>query len=170
MKTERVYLLGFMGSGKTTLGRWLADAMEWSFIDLDLFIESKYHKTIPHIFEEKGEDSFREMEAKCLKEVSTFENVIIGTGGGTPCFYDNMKVMNSTGLSIYLNLTPQVIYDRLLTSKSQRPLIAGKSGNELLDFIAVKLTEREGFYKRATLIVDADKWLIEDYIKAIKSS
>ncbi|TLX77735.1 shikimate kinase [Labilibacter sediminis] len=170
MKTERVYLIGFMGSGKSTLGRWLAEAMEWSFIDLDHFIENKYHKTIPQIFEEYGEDGFREMEASCLKEVSAFEKVIVGAGGGTPCFFNNMDIMNDTGLSIYLQLTPQVIYDRLQTSKSKRPLIAGKAGDELLDFIAAKLSEREGFYKQAILSADAENWQVEDYISAIEKA
>ena len=170
MKTERVYLIGFMGSGKSTLGRWLAEAMDWSFIDLDHFIENKYHKTIPQIFEDYGEDGFRDMEAKCLQEVSEFEKVIVGSGGGTPCFFNNMEVMNSTGLSIYLKLTPQVIYDRLQTSQAKRPLIAGKSGDELLDFIAVKLAERESFYKQAILSADAEKWQVEDFVSAIKNA
>lgn len=169
--TERVYLIGFMGSGKSTLGRWLTDAMEgWTFIDLDHFIENKYHKTIPQIFEEKGEEEFRKMEASCLQEVSSFEKVIVGSGGGTPCFYNNMEVMNNTGLAVYLQLTPQVIYDRLQTSKNKRPLIEGKQGDELLDFIAVKLAEREGFYKQAKLIADADNWKVEDFVKAVENN
>ncbi|WP_066630172.1 shikimate kinase [Labilibacter marinus] len=168
--TERVYLIGFMGSGKSTLGRWLTDAMEgWTFIDLDHFIENKYHKTIPQIFEEKGETEFRKMESSCLKEVSTFEKVIIGAGGGTPCYFDNMEVMNNTGLAIYLQLTPQVIYDRLQTSKNKRPLIEGKQGDELLHFIAVKLAEREDFYKQAKLIADADNWKVDDFVAAVQS-
>ena len=166
--TQRVYLIGFMGSGKSTLGRWLSDAMKgWTFIDLDHFLENKYHKTIPQIFEEEGEDGFRKKEALCLQEVSSFEKVIIGTGGGSPCFFDNMEVMNKTGLAIYLQLTPQVIFNRLQTSKNKRPLIAGKQGNELLDFITAKLAEREGFYKQAKLIADADNWEVEDFVRAI---
>ncbi|GAF02926.1 shikimate kinase [Saccharicrinis fermentans DSM 9555 = JCM 21142] len=83
--TQRVYLIGFMGSGKSTLGRWLASAMDgWTFLDLDLFIENKYHKTIPQIFEERGEDEFRKMESFCLQEISSFEKVIVGAGGGHP--------------------------------------------------------------------------------------
>jgi len=166
---ERVYLIGFMGSGKSTMGRWLADALEgWSFIDLDQFIENKYHRTIPQIFEESGEEGFRKIEANCLKEVSCFEKVIIGAGGGTPCFFNNMEIMNNTGLSIYLKLTPQEIYDRLQTSKSKRPLIEGKEGDELLSFIAQKLSEREDYYNKATLIADAFNWKVEDFVKAIK--
>ncbi len=165
---KRVYLIGFMGSGKSTMGRWLADAIKgWYFIDLDTFIENKYHRTIPAIFAEKGEDGFRKMEAACLKEVSSFENVIIGAGGGTPCFFDNMKVMNETGLTIYLQLTPLDTYDRLLTSKNPRPLIEGKEGQELIDFIAHKLSEREAFYKQAQIVADAKNWEVKDYINLI---
>ncbi len=159
-----------MGSGKSTLGRWLADAMDWSFLDLDLFIENKYHKTIPQIFEEKGESAFREMENICLEEVSSFENVIIGAGGGTPCYYNNMDIMNQTGLAIYLKLTPEVIYNRLMTSKAKRPLIEGKHGEELLSFIAEKLSEREDYYMKANMIADAENWEVDNYVDSIKKA
>ncbi len=167
--TARVYLIGFMGSGKSTLGRWLADALDWNFIDLDNFIENKHHKTIPQIFEEYGEDKFREIESSCLKEISKFNKVIVGAGGGTPCFFNNIEIMNTTGLSVYLQLTPKAIYDRLQTSKSQRPLIAGKKGDELLDFICNKLTDREKYYKKALLIADAQNWQVKDYITALEN-
>lgn len=158
-----------MGSGKSTLGRWLADAMDgWTFMDLDNFIESKYHKTIAQLFADKGEEGFRKIEASSLNELSSFEKVIIGAGGGTPCFFNNMEVMNNNGLSIYLKLSPQVIYDRLQTSKTQRPLIMGKNGDELLNFIADKLKERESFYMQATLIADANEWNVKDFVEAIK--
>ncbi len=159
-----------MGSGKSTLGRWLADAMDWSFLDLDLFIENKYHKTIPQIFEEKGESAFREMENICLEEVSSFENVIIGAGGGTPCYYNNMDIMNQTGLAIYLKLTPEVIYNRLMTSKAKRPLIEGLHGEELINFIAAKLSEREDYYMKANMIADAENWEVDNYVDSIKKA
>ncbi len=166
---KRVYLIGFMGSGKSTMGRWVADAMEdWTFLDLDHFIEHKYHKTISQIFEESGEDGFREMEAKCLREVSDFDKVIIGAGGGTPCFFNNMEVMNATGLTIYLKLSPQVLNDRLCSSKSQRPLVANKNGEELLDYIAEKLSERESFYTKAKVIADGTVWEVQDFVDLIQ--
>ncbi len=164
---NRVYLIGFMGSGKSTMGRWVADALEWSFLDLDYFIENKYHKTISQIFEEKGEDGFREIEKKCLKEVSDFDKVIIGAGGGTPCFYDNMDVMNSTGLTIYLKLEPKVLNERLCASKSQRPLVANKDGDELLSYIADKLNEREPHYSMAKIVADGTVWTVEDFVNVI---
>ncbi len=167
---NRVYLIGFMGSGKSTMGRWLADALGWSFLDLDHFIEHKYHKTISQIFEDNGEDGFREIEAKCLREVSDFDNVIIGAGGGTPCFYDNMDVMNATGLTIYLQLQPSVLNERLCASKSQRPLVANKSGDELLSFITEKLNERESHYLKAKVIADGTVWLVDDFVNVVKNT
>ncbi len=165
---NRVYLIGFMGSGKSTMGRWLADAMDdWSFLDLDYFIENKYHKTISQIFEENGEDGFREIEASCLREVGDFDKVIIGAGGGTPCYFNNMEVMDATGLTIYLKLEPEVLNDRLYSSKSQRPLVANKSGDELLEFIKDKLNEREPFYSKAKVIADGNTWQVEDFVKVI---
>ncbi len=165
---SRVYLIGFMGSGKSTMGRWLADALGWSFLDLDHFIEHKYHKTISQIFEDKGEDGFREIEANCLREVSDFDRVIIGAGGGTPCYYDNMDVMNATGLTIYLKLEPAVLNERLTGSKSQRPLVANKNGEELLNFISDKLNEREAHYLKAKVVADGTVWQVEDFVNVIK--
>ncbi|WP_282036032.1 shikimate kinase [Saccharicrinis aurantiacus] len=168
--TQRVYLIGYMGSGKSTMGRWIAEAMNWNFIDLDHYIENKYHKTIPQIFEEDGETHFRKIESICLKEVSDIENIIIGAGGGTPCFFDNMELMNQTGLSIYLHLTPQVVFDRLMTSKNKRPLIEGKSGEELLQFISEKLEERELYYNKAQVIAEGATWTVEDFLKVIQGA
>ncbi len=166
---KRVYLIGFMGSGKSTMGRWVADAMDgWTFLDLDHFIEHKYHKTISQIFEDSGEDGFREIEAKCLREVSDFDKVIIGAGGGTPCFFNNMEVMNATGLTIYLKLSSEVLNDRLRSSKSQRPLVANKNGEELLDYIAKKLNERESFYSKAKVIADGTLWEVLDFVDLIQ--
>ncbi len=167
---KRVFLIGYMGSGKSTMGRWLAEALHWSFIDLDQYIENKYHKTIPQIFEEEGESGFRDKEAICLKEVCQFEDVVIGAGGGTPCFFDNMDVINQSGLSIYIKLTPQNVYDRLMTSKNKRPLIEGKSGDELLGFIADKLIEREPYYHKAKIIADGANWSVNDFVQVVHSA
>ena len=165
---KRVYLIGFMGSGKSTMGRWLSDEMGWTFVDMDHFIENKYHKTITQIFEEKGEDGFREMEARCLREIGDFEKVIVGAGGGTPCYFDNMEVMNATGVTIYIKLTPEVLNDRLKGAKAQRPLVANKSKEELLTFISEKLKEREPFYSKAQVIADGSTWEVTDFVKAIQ--
>ena len=104
---QRIFLIGYMGVGKTTLGKALADRTGLSFIDLDLFIEGRYRKTIRQIFEAEGEEAFREIERKALHEVAEFEDIILSTGGGTPCFFDNMTYMNSVGTTVYLKASPR---------------------------------------------------------------
>lgn len=145
----RIYLIGYMGAGKTTLGKQLASMLDVSFIDLDKYIESKYHKTIPDIFEEHGEEGFRLIEQSALKQVSEIENIIISTGGGAPCFFDNMDIMNKTGLTVYIKATPEELASRLRASKTVRPIVASKTDDELIPFIAKHLTERELFYNKA---------------------
>lgn len=150
----RIFLIGYMACGKSTLGRKLANQTGLSFVDLDGFIEQKYQKTVSSIFETLGQDAFREIERKALEEVSTFENVIIATGGGAPCFFDNMRLMNQTGETIYICLTPSQLAQRLENSRAgKRPLVQNKQGAELLQFIQIGLTQREAFYSQAKLIV-----------------
>src|SRR5690554_4762065 len=132
---ERIFIIGYMGSGKTTVGKRLAKALSLDFIDLDAYIQSKYRKTIPQLFEEKGEKGFRELEHLTLREVATFEDVVISTGGNAPCFFDNMELMNGAGTTVYLQAEPNELADRLAASKTVRPLIAGKSREELVPFI-----------------------------------
>ena len=160
---NRIFLIGYMGAGKTTLGTLLAEELGVDFVDLDLFIEARYQKTIGQIFEEDGEDGFRKIESAVLKEVGTFEGIVISVGGGTPCFYDNMEFMNEAGRTIYLKTSSKVLADRLNTCKSKRPLIKDKSEEELLDFVAQSLKTREPFYLKSahvfeteTLLSDAD--------------
>jgi shikimate kinase len=149
----RIYLIGYMGSGKTTVGKWLAKALNLQFIDLDQYIEEKNNQTIPEIFASEGENSFRVKEQKALQEVSLIPNVIISTGGGAPCFFDNMEVINNTGISVYLNGTPQLLASRLLNSNTERPLIKGKSEAELIQFIHDTLEKRNSWYKQAQIVI-----------------
>ena len=119
-----------MGCGKSTIGRKLAKLLSLNFIDLDKYIEERYFKTIPIIFEEEGEISFREKERLALTEVSQFEDIVVGTGGGTPCFFDNMEVMNLSGITIYISPDVETQADRIIKSKNERPLTSGKSREE----------------------------------------
>jgi len=151
----RFYLVGFMGAGKTTYGRKLAQKLEYKFIDLDKFIEDKYRFTITSIFNFFGEEVFRQIEKQALLEVSEEDNVVIATGGGTPCFEDNMNLMNEFGISIYLYLNENQLFSRLINAKKKRPLIKDKNSEELIKFITNKLQEREVFYKKSKIIVDA---------------
>lgn len=150
----RIFLVGYMGSGKSAMGRLLAREKGLNFIDLDTYIEGKYHRTIAEIFAQEGEDAFRSKERDCLREVAAFENVVIATGGGAPCFFDNMELMNAAGETIYLKLTPEHLAKRLSTSKAGvRPLIKDKSGEELLQHITTMLQKRECFYLQARHII-----------------
>lgn len=151
----KVFLIGFMGSGKTTIGKKLANYLKYNFIDLDKLIESRTGMRIVDYFEQHGEEDFREFERGILQETDFPENVIIATGGGTPCSGDNMVWMNENGLVAYLSLTPKALAGRLEHSKTDRPLIRHLKGDELIDFISTKLKEREEFYNQAKYVVSA---------------
>jgi shikimate kinase len=149
---DKVYIIGFMGSGKTTAGKKLAGLLGWSFTDLDRKIEEHAGMTIPEIFSGFGENYFRLVESEMLRALEGVSGHVISTGGGTPCFSDNMDFMIATGLTIYLKLTPEQLQSRLSVSKDKRPLIHGLRGKELTDFINEKLEFREKWYNRAELV------------------
>ncbi len=151
----KVFLIGFMGSGKTTIGTKLANYLKYEFIDLDKLIESRSGMSIVSYFELHGEVAFRELERDILQKTEFPENVIIATGGGAPCFSDNMKWMNKNGLVAYLSLSPKALASRLEHSKTDRPLIRHLKGDELIDFISAKLKDREEFYNQAKYVVSA---------------
>lgn len=164
---KRVFLIGYMGAGKTTLGKALSKKSGLTFIDLDWYIEERYHKTIQQIFADHGEEGFREIEKNMLHEVSEFEDVIISTGGGTPCFFDNMDYMNSVGETVFLDVSLDVLFNRLSVARHQRPLLKGKSDNELLLIIKQGLEKRLPFYTKAKHNFIADEL---ESIKEIDSS
>lgn len=160
----RIYLIGYMGVGKTTVGKKLAQLFDIGFVDLDKFIENRYHKTVPEIFAERGEEEFRLIEQKALIEVSSIEDVVISTGGGTPCFFDNVGLMNETGITVYIHAEPDELAVRLRASKNIRPVVAGKSGEELTAFIASHLKDREKFYNQAQIVYKTDRLITKDEI------
>ena len=147
---NRILLIGFMAAGKTTLGKALAKELGLQFIDLDHYIESRYHCSVSQLFAERGEEAFRQIERNMLHEVAEFEDVIIATGGGTPCFFDNMDYMNSKGVTVFLEAAVDVIHTRLTIARIQRPLVKGKSAEELRAYIAEMLDYRMPYYSRAT--------------------
>lgn len=166
---ERIFLIGYMGSGKTSMGKLLAKQLAYDFVDLDAYIETKYHKTVSQIFAEFGESKFREIERDCLRLVGEFEKAIISTGGGSPCYYDNMEYMNAHGLTIYLKLTPEQLAVRLETSRAgKRPLLAERKGEELRHFITEGLLTREPFYSQAHVVLSGSDEEIIDKILQIK--
>lgn len=164
----RIFLIGFMGCGKSTMGRTLAASLNLTFIDLDTFLEERYFRTIPQIFAEEGEDSFRKKERKVLEEVSAFDNVIVATGGGAPCFFDNMELMNDSGFCIFLDVEIESLVKRLIHAKTERPLIKGKSKEELLLFIEGLMQKRRPFYEKAKYILKGKEILPEQVISMLK--
>lgn len=149
-----IFLIGFMGSGKTTLGRKLANHLQKEFIDLDHQIVERVGMSIPEYFALHGEEKFRLLESSVLKE-QLHKDVVISTGGGSPCYFDNMQWILDNGLAVYLQMTPKALHSRLQQSKiEKRPALKGLSGEALLQFIEEKLHEREPFYKRAQLQID----------------
>jgi shikimate kinase len=149
-----VYLVGFMGSGKTTVGRRLASRLQWKFIDLDRLIEERTSMTIAAIFREYGEARFREIESEALNTIQGGSGTVVATGGGAPCRGDNMDHMLREGLAIYLKMSPAALSSRLENARDERPLIKGLKGDELTAFIAEKLREREKWYARAQVTAD----------------
>ncbi len=166
---KKIYLIGFMGSGKTTLGRKLASDLRWTFIDLDRVIENDTGLKIPEIFSTKGEVYFRAAESEALRKMEHREKVVVSTGGGTPCSANNIDFMNETGLTIYLKMSPDKLYNRLARSSGERPLLKDLGPAELFDFIVKKLGEREEWYSKASLTIDGGGCEIGGLLSRIKN-
>lgn len=150
-----IFLIGYMGCGKSTLGRALSRATGLEFIDLDHYIENRYHATVSQIFADKGEEGFRRLEQAMLHEVSEFNDVIVACGGGTPCFFDNIDHMNSHGTTVWLIAPLGRLFERLQRNRSKRPILADKTDEELMDFIVTALEARKPFYSRAAHTFEA---------------
>lgn len=153
---KSVILLGYMCSGKTTVGKALATKLGCKFYDLDWYIELRFRKKIPEIFKEKGEEGFRVLEHKMLEEVANFENVVLACGGGTPCFYDNMELMNKCSTTIYLDASVDVLMKHIEISRVERPLLKGKTGEELRNYISEQLNQRKHYYNKAQYAIDIE--------------
>lgn len=149
-----IYLIGFMGSGKSTAGRKLSARIGWDFIDLDAHIEGIYGMSVNTIFNDLGEESFRDTEAEELRKLSKNDKLVLACGGGTPCYGSNMKLMNSTGLTIYLRLSPAALESRLRGTKNSRPLIKDLEDKELSLYIKNTLEYREKYYMKSKEIVE----------------
>ncbi len=149
-----IFLIGFMGSGKTTLGKHLAQALDWSFVDLDQHIEEQEQTTIAALFENLGEAGFRRLERFHLHNFALHHHLVLACGGGTPCFLDNMDWMLRRGLTVYLRFSPEDLYHRLRNATDARPLLRNKNEKALMDFIEQKLTERSPDYERAAILFD----------------
>lgn len=151
----RIFLIGYMGAGKTTLGKALAKALGLTFIDLDWYIENRYRKTVSQIFQEKGEEGFRLLERNMLHETGEIEDVVISCGGGTPCFYDNMDFMNRQGQTLLLSASMEALIRRLTISRNKRPILKDKTPELLEAFVKQALEQRAPFYSQAAFEVDS---------------
>ncbi|MEQ7800710.1 shikimate kinase [Pedobacter sp. ASV1-7] len=150
----KIFLIGFMGCGKSTMGKKLAQKLGYTFVDLDHEIEKNLGSTIGAYFAGHGEDAFRKLESETLKTFDYPANVVIATGGGAPCFFDNMDWMNENGLSIYIEMSPAALAKRLESGKDKRPLLKDLTEAQMIEFIEKKLNERNVFYQRALLKVN----------------
>lgn len=166
-----IYLIGFMGCGKSTHGKALAKQLAFDFVDMDEALQQSLSKPITDLFNEpNGEMTFRKLESEWLKKnAALLKNTVIATGGGAPCFFDNMEVMNKTGITVYLQLHPGSLFHRLAPGKLKRPLIAKFSDTELMDFIHTKLLEREYFYRQAHIMVKGESLNVKSLADEIKA-
>jgi len=153
---KSIILMGYMCVGKTTIGRDLAKELDCTFYDLDWYVEERFHTKVSKIFAEEGEARFRDLERRMLHEVAEFENVVLACGGGTPCFFDNITYMNSVGNTFYLKASPDTILQHLALSRGERPLLSGKTPEELRTYVTAQLAEREPFYAQAQHVINVN--------------
>ena len=164
-----IFLIGFMGSGKTTAGKMLEEKLECGFADLDSLIEEREGMAITEIFALKGEEYFRKAETSVLESLLDRTNLIVACGGGTACFHDNMRKMKAAGITVYLRLSPEVLAGRLTAGNITRPLVAGKKGDELMSHIRKLLAGREGWYRQAGIVYPAENFDPAGLVELINS-
>ncbi len=160
-----ITLVGMPGCGKTTTGKKMAKQLGLEFIDADSYIEKRYKMSILAIFKAVGEAGFRKLEQIVLKEILQKENVLFATGGGMPCFFDNMELINKKSTSIYINLPAEIIAQRLAASKKTRPHTKGKSDAEILEYVKITLEKRGVFYQKAKFSINTADENIVEFIK-----
>jgi shikimate kinase len=165
---KRIFLIGFMGSGKTTHGKKIARMIAYDFVDMDAWIVGQEGKSVPQLFADEGEAYFRARETDAIRELASREQVVIATGGGAPCHGQNIELMKEAGLVIYLKFSPAALLSRLMQSKTERPLLTGKSEPEMLETIEKLLAERETYYAQAHMITDGLDASDESVVNAIQ--
>jgi shikimate kinase len=161
---KHIILIGFMGSGKSTVGKELAKQLNLSFVDSDEVIEKQQGKSISQIFDESGEEAFRKMEQDFIATLPNLEPGVISVGGGMPCFEDNMDRLKANGKVFYLNTSLMTLTQRLMNDRENRPLLTDLSQNELSTYVFELLTNRTAFYRKAHVIIPNEG---NDYLKAV---
>ena len=167
-----IVLLGYMGSGKSTVGQVLAEKVDFKFLDLDHYIEQNHKTTISEIFNSKGEIFFRKIEAEAVKQLSnSSDSLILALGGGTPCYYDTMQflIKHPNVVTVALNISVKNVSERLIKEKAKRPLIANISDEAIPEFIAKHLFERSFFYNQAEIRIQTDALSVSEIVTAINS-
>lgn len=165
---DRIYIVGYMGAGKTTAARRLAQRMGWEVVDTDALFEEKYKISVNDFFNKYDEPLYRKLESEVLKATESLDHVVVSTGGGTACFFDNMDWMNQHGLTVFLRISPQAAVDRVIHSRHKRPLVEGKSEEELTEFVSQHYASRLPFYEQARITAKSEDFDIERLMEAIK--
>lgn len=169
----RIFIVGYMGAGKSTVGKRLANKLGIGFVDLDDAFEARYRYSIPRFFDQFGEERFRDFEKQCLTDIIEKEDdVVISTGGGTACFHDNITLMNRSGITVYLKMHPKSLALRLTSARRIRPVVRDINNDGMQEFVEEQLAERETFYNQAQITVKGESLDLEaliDYIKTYKN-
>ena len=165
---DKIYIVGYMGAGKTTAARHLASHLRWEVVDTDALFEEKYKISVCDFFNKYDEPLYRKLESEVLKSTESLENVVISTGGGTACYFDNMEWMNQHGLTVFLRISQKAVVDRLLHAKRKRPLAKGQSEAELTEFVQQHYTSRLPYYEQAQITVKAEDLDLEGLVKLIE--
>ena len=166
----KVFLIGYMASGKSTAAKKLAKKLELEAVDLDKEISKTAGKSIPEIFKSEGEKAFRKREQSELRKWLDKDDFVMACGGGTPCFFESMDEMNGVGTTVYLQMTPKAVVDRVLESKEERPILKGLPEEKMLKKVDFQIGKREPFYKRATLIINGVNLDIDDLARLVSSN
>jgi len=164
----RIYIIGYMGAGKSTIGKRLANKLDFPFVDLDDAFESKYRYSIPRFFDHFGEERFREFENQCLKDISAEnEKAVVSTGGGTACFGNNLTHMQKSGVTVYVKMHPKSLAQRLNKARRLRPIIRDIQNDDMQAFVEEQLQAREEFYNQAQIIVKGESLDLGELVKKL---
>ncbi|MCF8463280.1 MAG: hypothetical protein K9G41_00450 [Flavobacteriales bacterium] len=166
----KVFLVGYMASGKSTAAKKLASKLGLQSVDLDAEIEKTNGLTIPEIFKMKGEKQFRKLEQIELRKWIGLDDFVMACGGGTPCFFESMDEMNAAGVTVYLQMTPKAIVDRVQSSKEERPILKGLKADKMLEKVTFQLKKRQPFYSRAQWTVNGINLDIDEVVGMVNHS